>query len=301
MKASIGFIGLGAMGRGMALNLINSGIKLVVWNRSSNKMDDLIRKDAYPAKNPADLASRSEIIFVSVSDSADVESVVIGQQGILDGVQPGALIIDTSTISPKVTRKLSSILQEREAHMLDAPVSGGPEGANLGTLSIMVGGDELQYERALPVLKIIGDSVTHVGGTGDGQLVKLVNQILVVGNALAMSEALLFAEFAGLDLNKTLKAISSGAGASWMLSMRGSQILERDWSPGFTIDLQQKDLRIALEAADSLGVPIQLTSLAFHYYRLLQKQGLGAEGNHALIKALERLSGVTVGIQKDHL
>jgi 3-hydroxyisobutyrate dehydrogenase len=141
----------------------------------------------------------------------------------------------------------------------------------------------------------MGDNITHVGNSGDGQLVKLVNQILVVGNALTMSEALLFAQSAGLDLHKTLDAVSSGAAGSWMLSMRGPQILERDWRPGFTIDLQLKDLRIALTTADELGVPVQITSIVFHYYRLLQEHGLGSEGNHALIKALERLTGIVVG------
>ncbi len=295
MSKSIGFIGLGAMGRGMALNLLRAGFELCIWNRSVSKMDELVEEGAIPAENPADLAHRSEISIVCVSDTPDVESVILGQDGIIHGVQPGSLVIDTSTISPKATRRISTRLEEGNVYMLDAPISGGPEGAAKGTLSIMVGGDSVQVRRAMPVLEVMGDNITHVGNSGDGQLVKLVNQILVVGNALTMSEALLFAQSAGLDLHKTLDAVSSGAAGSWMLSMRGPQILERDWRPGFTIDLQLKDLRIALTTADELGVPVQITSIVFHYYRLLQEHGLGSEGNHALIKALERLTGIVVG------
>jgi 3-hydroxyisobutyrate dehydrogenase len=204
-------------------------------------------------------------------------------------------VIDMSTISPQATRALGKRLAEKGAHMLDAPVSGGSEGAARGTLSIMVGGAAEQVARARPVLEAMGKTITHVGGPGDGQMVKLVNQILVVGHALAMSEALVFAQAGGLDLNKTLEAVVPGAAGSWMLANRGPQILKRDWRPGFTIDLQQKDVRLVLEAADQLGVPLLATGQVFQLYRSLQAAGLGGEGNHALIKALERLAGVEVG------
>jgi 3-hydroxyisobutyrate dehydrogenase len=179
--------------------------------------------------------------------------------------------------------------------MLDAPVSGGSEGAAKGTLSIMVGGRAEQVERAMPCFKAMGKAVTHVGDHGAGQTVKLVNQILVVVNMLAASEALLLAQAGGLDLKKTLEAVTPGAAGSWMLSNRGPQCIERDWRPGFTIDLQQKDLRLVLEAASELGVPLFGTSTCFHLYRTLQNHGLGGEGNHALIKALENLSGIEIG------
>jgi 3-hydroxyisobutyrate dehydrogenase len=229
-----------------------------------------------------------------------VEAVILGDEpaGILHGVQPGTLIIDMSTISPHTTRALAQRLAERGAHLLDAPVSGGSEGAERGTLSIMVGGQADQVERAMPILQAMGKTITHVGGQGDGQMVKLMNQILVVGHALAMSEALLFAQAGGLDLHKALQAVMPGAAGSWMLANRGPQILARDWRPGFTIDLQQKDVRLVLAAADQLGVPALASSLVFNLYRTLQAEGLGAEGNHALIKALERLSGITVGETK---
>jgi 3-hydroxyisobutyrate dehydrogenase len=163
----------------------------------------------------------------------------------------------------------------------------------------MVGGDAADFERALPVFEAMGKTVTHVGPIGSGQTVKLVNQILVVVTALGVSEALVFAEAGGLDLDKTLAAVSGGAAGSWMLSHRGPQVVERDWRPGFTIDLQQKDLRLALEAANELGVPLMGTSLVHQLYQSLQRQGLGLEGNHALVKAIEKMSGIEVGAPRE--
>ncbi|HZJ48327.1 MAG TPA: NAD(P)-dependent oxidoreductase, partial [Acidimicrobiia bacterium] len=180
---------------------------------------------------------------------------------------------------------------------IDAPVSGGSEGAARGTLSIMVGGREADVERARPYMEAFGTTITHVGPVGAGQQVKIVNQILVVVTQLAVSEALLFAQASGLDLGSTLNAVKGGAAGSWMLAHRGPQMIERDWRPGFTIDLQQKDLRLALEAADAVGVPIPGTALVFQLYRALQNEGLGGEGNHALVKALEKMSGLKVGLR----
>ncbi|MDP6792467.1 MAG: NAD(P)-binding domain-containing protein [Anaerolineales bacterium] len=294
MSKPVGFIGLGIMGRGMARNLIQAGFELRVWNRTASRIDELVDAEAVAADSPAELASQCDIIIVCVSDTPDVQAVILGENGIIHGAQSGALVIDTSTISPRATREIAERLAQHGVHMLDAPISGGSEGAAKGTLSIMVGGESAQMERAMPVFSAMGEKITHVGGTGAGQMVKLVNQILVVGNALAMCEALVFAQAGGLDLEKTLAAVSDGAAGSWMLTMRGPQILERDWSPGFTIDLQQKDVRLALVAADELGVPVPITSMAFHYYRSLQAQGLGGDGNHALIKAMERLAGIEV-------
>lgn len=290
----IGFIGLGIMGRGMALNLLRAGFPLIVWNRTPAKMQPLIAAGAHGAQHPADLAAQCDVIITCVSDTPDVEAVILGENGVIHQVRPNALIIDMSTISPQTTREIATKLHEKGAHLLDAPVSGGSEGAEKGTLSIMIGGDASQVERALPYFQAMGKTITHVGDQGAGQTVKLVNQILVVGNALAMSEALLFAQAGGLDLEQTLKAVSGGAGGSWMLNNRAPQILRRDWTPGFTIDLQQKDLRLALKAADQLGVPLLGTSLIFNLYRTLQAQGFGEDGNHALIKALEQLAGLEI-------
>ncbi len=295
MQESIGFIGLGIMGRGMACNLVKAGFAVRVWNRTAARMASVVASGATAGSSAADVAANSNIIVLCVSDTADVEEVIFGEQGVASGAKSGALVVDTSTISPEATRSMASRLGARGILMLDAPISGGSEGAAKGTLSIMVGGQESQFYRALPVLKALGRTVTHVGGHGAGQTVKLVNQILVVGTMLAVSEALLFAEAGGLDLNKTLAAIEHGAAGSWMLSNRGIQAIARDWRPGFTIDLQQKDLRLVLQAADQVGVPLPATSLCFQLFRTLQARNLGHEGNHALLKALEHLSGIEVG------
>ncbi|MCB8988863.1 MAG: NAD(P)-dependent oxidoreductase, partial [Ardenticatenaceae bacterium] len=235
------------------------------------------------------------IILVCVSDTPDVEAVILGADGVIAGAKAGALVVDHSTISPTATKEIAAQLAAKGVQMLDAPISGGSEGAAKGTLSIMVGGNEAQFARALPVFQAMGKTITHVGPTGAGQTVKLVNQILVVVGMLGVGEALLFAQAGGLDLEKTLTAVSGGAAGSWSLSNRGPQMVQRDWRPGFTIDLQQKDLRLVLEAADQFGVPTLGTSMVFQLYRTLQQQGLGGDGNHALVKALEHLAGLEIG------
>lgn len=295
MQESVGFIGLGIMGSGMAANLLKAGFDVMVWNRSPDRMTPLVQSGAAIATSPADLAARCAIIVVCVSDTPDVVEVVLGKAGVVETIQPGAILIDCSTISPKTTVEIAAALNAKGAAMLDAPVSGGSEGAAKGTLSIMVGGDAGTYERALPVLQAMGKTITHVGPQGAGQMVKLVNQILVVGTMQAVSEALLFASVGGLDLDRALAAVAGGAAGSWMLSNRGPQVIARDWRPGFTIDLQQKDLRLVLETADQIGTPVPGTAQIFQYYRSLQEQGLGSDGNHALVRALERLCGKEVG------
>jgi 3-hydroxyisobutyrate dehydrogenase len=294
MKEIIGFIGLGIMGQGMSQNLLRAGFVVNVWNRTSRRMDPLIEAGADGCANPADVAAKSDIIITCVSDTPDVEAVILGENGVIHGLRPGSLVIDMSTISPQATRNIAAALAEKEVKMLDAPISGGSEGAAKGTLSIMIGGDTDQVERALPALQAMGKTITHVGETGAGQTVKLVNQILVVVTMLGVSEALLFAQAGGLDLKKTLNAVEAGAAGSWMLSNRGPQVIDRDWRPGFTIDLQQKDLRLVMEAADQLGVPMLGTGTVFQLYRTLQERGLGEQGNHALAKALENLAGLKI-------
>ncbi len=294
MTEKIGFIGLGIMGRSMAANLLKAGYAVCVWNRTASRIDPLVEQGATAGSSPADVAAHSDITFICVSDTPDVQTVVLGEEGVIYGAQPGALVVDHSTISPIATQEMAAKLAEKEVHMLDAPISGGGEGAANGTLSIMVGGDAAQFARALPAMQAMGKIITHVGGHGAGQMAKLVNQILVVVTMQAVGEALLFAQAGKLDLEKTLTAVAGGAAGSWMLSNRGPQVINRDWRPGFTIDLQQKDLRLVLEAADQLGVPLPGVALVFQFYRTLQQQGLGSEGNHALVKALEHLAGFEI-------
>ena len=295
MSERVGFVGIGIMGQGMVRNLAKAGLKPLIWNRTRSRVDDLVAEGFEVAADPAAGAAACDVVVTCVSDTPDVEGVILGDAGVIHGIRPGSLVIDMSTISPQATGEIGRRLAEKDVRMLDAPISGGSEGAAKGTLSIMVGGEADQVERAMPFFEAMGKAITHVGPLGSGQRVKLVNQILVVVNALAVSEALLFAQAGGLDLEKTLEAVVPGAAGSWMLQFRGPQVIRRDWRPGFTIDLQQKDLRLVLEAADQLGTPVLGTSLVFNLYRTLQAEGLGGEGNHALVKALERLSGIEVG------
>lgn len=289
----IGFIGLGIMGSGMAANLVEAGHHVVVWNRTRARAEAI--EGAEISSSPAEVAAACPIVMMCVSDTPDVQEVVAGANGLLEGMGDGSLIVDHSTISPSVTMELAETAGESGAAWVDAPVSGGSEGAQRGTLSIMVGGDPDDVERARPYMEAYGTSITHVGEVGAGQTVKLVNQVLVVINQWAASEALLLAEAAGVDLERALAAVEGGAAGSWMLSNRGPQMIRRDWRPGFTIDLQQKDLRLVLQRADELGLSLPGTALVFQMYRALQHRGLGEEGNHALVKALEGLADVEIG------
>ena len=285
MTERLGFVGLGIMGSGMASNLIAKGHQLAVWNRTPSKAEALA--GARVADSPEELAASVDIIMICVADSPDVVAVIDG--GLFAGLRDDQLIVDHSTISPAVTRTLAGRVSAKGVGWIDAPVSGGSEGAVNGTLTTMVGGSTEDLERARRYLEAYSTTITHVGPVGSGQLVKLVNQILVVGNQMAVSEAFLFAKRAGLDLEKTLNAVTGGAAGSWMLANRGPQMIADDWRPGFTIDLQQKDLRLVLDAADDDGTPLPATALIFQFYRALQASGHGHLGNHALIKALEQL------------
>lgn len=289
----LGFIGLGIMGRGMAANLVDAGHEVTVWNRTPGKAEGL---DVEVVENAAAVGSKSDVVFVCVSDTPDVEEVVFGDYGVIHGMTEGDVIVDHSTISPVSTREFAEQARGLGVAWVDAPVSGGSEGAEKGTLAVMAGGASAAVERVRPFMEAFSSSIVHVGEEpGSGQMVKAVNQALVVLNQLAASEALMLADAAGLDLKKTLAAVEGGAAGSWMLSNRGPQMIERDWRPGFTIDLQQKDLRLVLEAAEEVGAIMPGVSLVHQLYRSLQERGLGSEGNHALVKALENLTGHQLG------
>jgi len=285
---------MGIMGRGMAANLLAAGHDVTVWNRTPARTVPLAEAGAEVAATPAELAAGCDITMLCVSDTPDVEEVTLGDGGLIHGLGEGKLVVDHSTISASATRRLAAEVGAVGATWVDAPVSGGSEGAERGTLAIMAGGGAADVERARPIMEAYGTTITHVGPVGAGQMVKQVNQVLVVINGLAVSEALLLAKAGGLDLDATIEAVEGGGAGSWMLTNRGPQIIDRDWRPGFTIDLQQKDLRLVLESADELAVPLPATSLVFQMYRALQRRGLGGEGNHALVKALEELAGLEV-------
>ena len=292
MSEKIGFIGLGIMGRGMVDNLMKAGFDVTVWNRTASRMTPFVERGAAAADSPKAVAEASDITIICVSDTPDVEAVVLGEDGVIQGASAGDLVIDMSTINPVNTVAIAERLKAKGVAMLDAPISGGSEGAANGTLSIMIGGGEADVARAQPCFEAMGSTITHVGEQGAGQTVKLSNQILCVVNMLAASEALLFAKAGGVDLDKMLQAVAGGAAGSWMLANRGPQVIDDYWAPGFSIDLQQKDLRLVLGAADELGVPVIATALCFNLYRTLQAQGMGGDGNHSLIKPLEAMAGM---------
>jgi 3-hydroxyisobutyrate dehydrogenase len=234
MSMRVGVAGLGIMGSGMAANLLAAGHEVTVWNRTPARAEPLAALGATVAgesAGPAAMAAVVDVVLVCVSDTPDVEAVLFGPGGVAEGIRSGSLVIDASTVSPEATRSFAARLAERGVGFVDAPVSGGSEGARNGTLSIMVGGAAADVERARPVLAAIGRTITHVGPVGAGQTCKLVNQILVVVNMLAVSEALMLASAGGLDLATAIEAVEGGAGGSWMLSNRGPQVVARDWRP----------------------------------------------------------------------
>jgi 3-hydroxyisobutyrate dehydrogenase len=294
MENTVGFIGLGIMGMPMSRNLIKAGFKVTVYNRTAAKAEKMVAEGAAMAASPAELAEKCPVIITIVSDTPDVESVILGEKGVIAGIKPDSVVIDMSTISPEATRMIASRLKEVGCHMLDAPVSGGEQGAIDGTLSIMVGGDAAILERCRQVLAALGKSITHVGGNGMGQTVKLMNQILVAGNLNATVEALLFARKQGVDLEKAIDAVKGGAAGSWQLANLAPRIIQRDFRPGFTVDLLQKDLRLIMESAGRSDIPLPITSFVHQMFYSIQANGEGGSGTQALAKVLERLANIEI-------
>ncbi len=290
----IGFIGLGIMGKPMARNLLKAGYPLTVYNRSDGPAEALVAEGAVAAASPQDVAADADIVVTIVTDTPDVQQVLLGESGAIHAITQDNIVIDMSTISPTATREMANIIRGKGASMLDAPVSGGEGGAIAGTLSIMVGGEEAVFNRCLPVFETLGKNIVHVGQSGAGQLTKLCNQIAVAVTNLAMSEALIFGAKAGLDLKKMQHAIQGGAAGSWQLSNLAPRVLERDFAPGFMVKLQQKDLRLVLQEADRLKLSLPATGLVHHLFHALESRGGGDEGTQALVKVLEQLGGVEV-------
>ncbi|HHV53832.1 MAG TPA: NAD(P)-dependent oxidoreductase [Firmicutes bacterium] len=286
--APVGWIGLGIMGRPMAANLLRAGYPLTVFSRRRSSADELVAAGAVWAGSPAEVAAASEVVFTMVTDSAAVEEVVLGREGVLSGAHPGLILVDMSTIAPAMSRKIAAEAQKRGVRCLDAPVSGGEKGAREGTLSIMVGGDVETLAACRPLLEVLGKKITYVGPAGAGQTLKLVNQVVCGLNLLAMAEGLALADRAGLDLKTVLEAITGGAASSWMLENLGPKVAAGDFDPGFTVRLQQKDLRLALEMAAELAQPLPGTALVHQLFRYLEARGESEEGTQALYKVLRQ-------------
>ena len=294
MDKRIGLIGLGIMGKPIARNLLKAGYSLTVYSRGRSTVEALMADGAAGARSSQEVAERSDVVITMVTDTPDVRQVILGDNGVLTGMRAGGIIIDMSTVSPSATREIAEVVKAKGVHFLDAPVSGGEGGAIAGTLSIMVGGDAEIFSGCLPIFQAMGKNITHVGGTGTGQLTKLCNQIAVAVTNLAMSEALVFAAKAGVNLEKMHQAISGGAAGSWQLSNLAPRIFQRDFAPGFMVKLQQKDLRLVLQEADRLRLALPATSLVHSLFNALETMGAGDEGTQALVKVLEQLAGVAV-------
>ena len=287
----VGFVGLGIMGAAMARNLLAADCGLVVHNRTRAKAKGLAKHGAEVADSPGDVAMRSDIIITMLPGPPDVEEVVAGEGGLLEGAREGALIVDMSTSSPALARELSRTAKDRGVGMLDAPVSGGDVGAVEGTLSIMVGGDEEDFERARPLFEAMGKTVVHVGGSGSGQVVKACNQIVVALVIEAVSEALVLGSKAGVAPERIIEVLSGGLAASKVLEVKGEKFLSHDFGPGGKVEYHRKDLGIALAAGREHGAALPITAVVDQMFGALVAKGRGGWDHSALVTLLEEWSG----------
>jgi 2-hydroxy-3-oxopropionate reductase len=286
----IGFIGLGVMGQPMARNLLAAGADLVVHNRSRAAQDALVAAGAAGAGSPADVAGQADLIITMLADDQAVRSVAGG--GLLPAARPGTLLIDMSTVSPTLSRELAAAATARDAAMLDAPVSGGDAGARDGTLSIMVGGDAADLDRARPVLEVLGGSIVHCGPAGAGQVVKACNQVLVAITIGGISEALVLGAKQGVDPTVILDVLSRGLAANRVMELRRGNFLSHTFTPGFRVDLHHKDLDIALSSGGQANVPLPLTAETQQLFRQLRAAGRGSDDHTAILAAVEALAGL---------
>lgn len=288
--AKLGFIGLGIMGKPMAGHLLAAGHTLHVFSRSPAPVHELREKGAVGCKNCADVAAKSEMTFIMVPDTPDVEMVLFGPEGVFRGVRRGSVVVDMSSISPMATKEFARRLQSKGAEMLDAPVSGGQVGAQNATLSIMVGGKPEIFEKVKPVFELMGKNIVHVGPNGDGQTCKVANQIVVALTIEAVGEALLLASKAGADPSRVRAALMGGFAQSRILELHGERMITRSFGPGFRIGLHQKDLNLALETAREVGISLPNTAMAQQLFNAVKAQG-GADRDHsAMVLALEALA-----------
>jgi 3-hydroxyisobutyrate dehydrogenase len=288
----VAFLGLGTMGAAMAANLARAGFAVTAWNRTPGRARDLIDLGVTEAASAAEAASPADIVVLCVSDTPDVEAVLFGPDGVVAGARPGTLIIDCSTIAPSGSWDFAARLREHDLRMIDAPVSGGSEGARNATLTIFVGGDERDVEHARPVLGALGRTITHVGPIGAGQAVKAVNQVILAGAYLGVAEGIVLAIKAGLDVEQVVGALGGGAAQSWVLANRSGRMLDNDYPLGFKVSLHRKDLAIALELAAQLGAALPVSALAAQLESGLIAQGHGDDDMSALARAIRGLSGL---------
>ncbi len=288
----IGFIGLGTMGGPMAARLLEAGFDVCVHNRTRERETPLVKRGAHPAASPAEAAGESEVLITMVADTPDVEAGLFGPQGAAEALDPGSVVIDMSTIAPDAVRSMHRRLAERQVALLDAPVSGGSEGAQQGTLSIMVGGEEPALERVRPLLEVLGTTITYVGASGAGQVAKAMNQVIVAGTYAAVAEGLVLGMAAGIDVEAAHRAVSGGAAGSWGLTHRGPNMLRNEYPLGFRVRLHRKDLGIALDAAAAAGAPLPLAAYVAQLETGLVKRGFGDEDVSAIARVVREQAGL---------
>ena len=288
---TVGFIGLGIMGAPMAKNLLDAGYDVVGYNRSQEPVDEHAEYGGESGESPEDVTERVDVVITCLPDSPVVEDVLRREDGVLEGVSEGTVVVDMSTISPTTTEALAEEVSERGGEMLDAPISGGEEGAIDGSLSIMVGGDESTLEEHMDLFEMMGETVTHCGPSGAGQTTKACNQIVVAAQMVSVSEALVFAKKAGADLEAVVDAISGGAAGCWTLDNRAPSMIEGDFDPGFFASYQYKDLRIAMEAGEAFGAPMAGTAVAHELYKAMETTGRGRDDNSGVMQVIEDLAG----------
>ena len=293
MAQVIGFIGLGIMGRPMARNLLKAGYPLVVHSRSRGPVDEIAAAGAKVGTSPRDVASQCDVLITMLPNSPDVEQVVLGRDGVIEGARAGLVLLDMSTISPLVSQKVGAALAAKSVQMLDAPVSGGERGAIDGVLSIMVGGDKAVFDKALPIFQTMGKTITHLGPLGAGGFTKLANQIIVAVNLTALGEALTLAKKAGLDCELTLTALAGGLAGSKCLDQKKPNYLAGTYNPGFKIDLHYKDLGLIMESARALGVPLPATAAVQELFSALRVKGRGGLDHSGVITLLEDFAGLS--------
>jgi 2-hydroxy-3-oxopropionate reductase len=294
----IGYIGLGLMGKSMARNILKSGFPLVVHNRSRAVVDELVEEGAQSALTPREVATRVDVVFTNLPDSSDVEQVVLGELGIIEGAHTGLIFVDNSSIKPATARIIAKALDKKGVMSMDAPVSGGDIGAKEGTLSIMVGGPSEALEKIMPILKVLGKTITHIGDAGTGQIAKAANQIMVAAQMIALGELLILVQKSGADPQNVVKAIRGGAAQCWTLDVKPQRLFSGNRQPGFKASLQAKDLNIIMETAREYGVPLPMTAVNTQLYNAMVSMGLGNLDNSAIISIIEDLAGIGLQIQK---
>ena len=289
---NVAFIGMGTMGAPMALNVLKAGHNVVVHNRTRDREQPVVDAGAKRAASPQEAARDADIIITCVSDGPDVEAVMVGPEGVIHGAKAGAIAIDMSTISPTVTRTIAATLNAKNIAMLDAPISGGSEGAKNGTLSIMVGGEAADVETAMPVFQSMGKTITHVGPIGAGQLTKAINQIIIAGTYWGVAEGMAMGLKAGLEMDKVVQAVGGGAAGSWGLTNRSGNMLKNEYPLGFRTRFHRKDLNIALEAARELGVPLPIAAYVEQVETGLIARGYGDEDLSNVARVVREQAGI---------